>query len=127
MFLKLVAHQIGWLLSYKLECDCQEAVQNVYSWVHRDEDRSRARLEELGLPAPLAAPPLMDAEFEGADAGVLVDDDGKEAAEAICESVGATHSTTELPPMVLGQPTPPLSGTKWATHLKIQNVQFDLD
>lgn len=111
--------------SYKLECDCQEAVQNVYSWVHRDEDRSRARLEELGLPAPLAAPLLMDAEFEGADAGVLVDDDGKEAAEAICESVGATHSTSELPL----QPTlpPPPSGTKWATHLKMQNVQFDLD
>ena len=25
------------------------AVQQVYGWVHRDEDRSRARLEELGL------------------------------------------------------------------------------
>ena len=32
----------------------QAAVQQVYGWVHRDEDRSRARLEELGLPAPLA-------------------------------------------------------------------------
>ena len=98
----------------------QAAVQNVYSWVHRDEDRSRARLEELGLPAPLPAdiseiPLLQNVEA----AGVLVDDDGKAAAEAIClvESESVLSESAQLRP----------TEGKWRTHLKTQGVQFDLD
>jgi hypothetical protein len=107
---------------------CQAAVQQVYGWVHRDEDRSRARLEELGLPAPLAAPDISDIPLlQDAEAsGVLVDDDGKEAAEAIC--LEAQELLVSSEESMQSAALPPSEGGegKW-TQLKTQRVQFDLD
>lgn len=104
------------------------AVQQVYGWVHRDEDRSRARLEELGLPAPLAAPDISDIPLlQDAEAsGVLVDDDGKEAAEAIC--LEAQELLVSSEESMQSAALPPSEGGegKW-TQLKTQRVQFDLD
>lgn len=56
-----------------MNCPCEAAIQHVYGWVRRDEDRSRTRLEELGLPAPLPAPEEMPLEDLTRDL-VVVDD-----------------------------------------------------
>ena len=40
----------------ELPPDAKTAVQHVYNWVHRDEEKSRQRMEEMGMPAPLPAP-----------------------------------------------------------------------
>lgn len=102
----------------------QEAVQNVYSWVHRDEDRSRARLEELGLPAPLAAPDLSDIPLlqDVEAAGVLLDEAGKEAAD---EAI-SIEAPVALALSVQSEPLP-VRIAEWGTYLKPQRVQVDLD
>ena len=100
----------------------QEAVQNVYSWVHRDEDRSRARLEELGLPAPLAAPDLSDIPLlqDVEAAGVLLDEAGKEAADEAISIEAPVALSVQSEPL-------PVRIAEWGTHLKPQRVQVDLD
>ena len=100
----------------------QEAVQNVYSWVHRDEDRSRARLEELGLPAPLAAPDLSDIPLlqDVEAAGVLLDEAGKEAADEAISIEAPVALSVQSEPL-------PVRIAEWGTYLKPQRVQVDLD
>ncbi|CAK9028316.1 Uncharacterized protein SCF082_LOCUS18307 [Durusdinium trenchii] len=85
------------------------AVQHVYNWVHRDEDRSRARLEELGLPAPLAADvsnlPLEDVDQVYPEEVARIED----------ASEPATQSVAQLAPV------------QWDVQLKPQTIELDLD
>ncbi|CAE7169412.1 SPY [Symbiodinium microadriaticum] len=56
----------------ELTAAAKTAVEHVYGWVHRDEERSRLRKEALGMPAPLPAPetevlPLTEGSEEATD------------------------------------------------------------
>lgn len=92
-----------------LTIGAQAAVQHVYNWVHRDEDRSRARLEELGLPAPLAADvsnlPLEDVDQVYPEEVARIED----------ASEPATQSVAQLAPV------------QWDVQLKPQTIELDLD
>lgn len=92
-----------------LSAQAKAAVQHVYSWVHRDEDKSRRRMAELGLEAPLPAPELAQIPL----------------MEPIClDDLDDLDEDLEI---VEPEVRPLQNEASWGSQLKVQRLQMELD
>ena len=112
----------------ELPAATKTAVQHVYSWVHRDEERSRLRKEERGMPAPLPAPDTtLPLEAEGMEGSVCLLDEHlfdpfQDLTLATSKDAQEAHQATA---------GPAIAEHRWRMFLKPsareQPIEVDLD